>query len=832
MSRLPGLDDPAGLDRKLNWWRKLQHFPVIALFFGVCLVLVAETRSKNLHQEQQGQQPRAMQASPQGQSQAEVERKNAGCVSCHTSTDEPTMHPTRTVRLACIDCHGGDSTISVASGMAPNSEKYREAEEKAHPKSALPEFARTSANLVRPATKWLKENYDYIRFINPGDLRVAHQTCGQSGCHVNEVWRVQTSMMTTGAFLWEAALYNNGAFPLKNARFGESYSADGVPQTLHTVPSPTPEETYAKGVLSELTPLQRWEVSQPGNVLRVFERGGEKKSEIGNPDREEESGRPDDKLGFRGFGTDLRTDPVFLGLQKTRLLDPLMSLPGTNDHPGDYRASGCSACHVVYANDRSLDHSGPYAKYGNLGQTVTWDPTIPKNESGHPIRHTFTRAIPSSACMVCHVHPGTNMETTYFGYTWWDNEADGEFMYPTKQRRPSEEDRYESAQANPEPAAVYGFWSDPKFLEQVGTPEFNKQLKQTQFADFHSHGWIFRAVFERDRKGNLLDADDKIVSPDDPNKFGKAVHLKDIHAQKGMQCIDCHFEQDSHGNGKLYGEPRAAIELDCIDCHGTIEKRATLVTSGPAAPAGGTHLDLLRTPWRQRRFEWREGKLYQRSMIEPTLEWEVVQTLDSITPGTPHYNEKSRLAKTVRLDGTTWGDVPADQSRLAHPNSKMTCYSCHTSWTTNCWGCHLGMMANQRRPMLHNEGIDDAQLDELQLPGTARRWLHARYRRHRHGPSRRSRTFLVRSFGQLAECEPRVALLHAADRFSRRIRRDGVQHIRSAHGPLEGNQRLRRLSYFPKQRQQRVDGASPAAGHKPREFHGPLHLRRRRQEGL
>ncbi len=27
-------------------------------------------------------------------------------------------------------------------------------------------------------------------------------------------------------------------------------------------------------------------------------------------------------------------------------------VPGTNDQPGDYRASGCTACHVVYANDR------------------------------------------------------------------------------------------------------------------------------------------------------------------------------------------------------------------------------------------------------------------------------------------------------------------------------------------------------------------------------------------------------------------------------------------------------------------------------------------------
>ncbi len=130
---------------------------------------------------------------------------------------------------------------------------------------------------------------------------------------------------------------------------------------------------------------------------------------------DEDPGRPDVKLGPRGFGTILRTDPTFLGLQKTRLLDPLLSFPGTNDQPGDYRASGCSACHVIYANDRSPDHSADYAQYGNLGHTATLDPTITRNQSGHPIKHEFTRAIPSSQCMVCHMHPGTNMVATYFG---------------------------------------------------------------------------------------------------------------------------------------------------------------------------------------------------------------------------------------------------------------------------------------------------------------------------------------------------------------------------------------------------------------------------------
>ena len=72
-------------------------------------------------------------------------------------------------------------------------------------------------------------------------------------------------------------------------------------------------------------------------------------------------------------------------------------------------------------------------------------------------------------------------------------------------------------------------------------------------------------------------------SADDPKKFDKAVHLNDIHLERGMHCVDCHFRQDSHGDGNLYNEPRASIEIACEDCHGTIQKRATLFTSGPAA---------------------------------------------------------------------------------------------------------------------------------------------------------------------------------------------------------------------------------------------------------
>jgi hypothetical protein len=683
-----------------------QH--ILVLFFSAAsflfLFLGAHTNFLNADDNQPGVL--------RGQSQQEADRKSAGCITCHTATDEPTMHPSKAVHLGCTDCHGGNFNASISPGTAPNAPEFDAVKQKAHIQPRDPVFKNRSTIPERAYTLWLKEPADYVKFVNPGDLRVAPETCGASSCHPAETRAISTSMMTHSGFLWGAALYNNGGFPYKNTHFGECYDRSGLPQSIKTIPTPSSEETRLKGVLSELTPLYRWEQSQPGNILRVFEQGGEKKSEIGNPSGGENPGKPDDKLSDRGLGTELRTDPVFLGLQKTRLLDPILSLPGTNDHPGDYRSSGCSACHVIYANDRDPAHSGPYAQFGHSAYSASVDPTIPKNEPGHPIKHAFTRAIPSSQCMICHVHPGTNMVTTYFGLTWWDNEIDSEKMYPPQQHNPTEEERYQSSIRNPEAAAARGLWSGEKFLEQTGGSEFNAQLKTTQFADFHGHGWLFRAVYKHDRKGNWLDKDGNPIAFDDPQRFQKAVHLADIHLEKGMQCADCHFAQDNHGTGKIYGEPRAAVEIDCVDCHGTIQKKATLQTSGPAASdplrpgeLRGRHLETLRTPWGLRRFEWRGDKLFQRSMTDEHAEWEIVQTRDTVTPGNTHFSLKSFRAKLMNKDGLALSRPPVDDSNLAHANSSMTCYSCHSSWIPSCFGCHLQMTANARRPMLHNEGL-------------------------------------------------------------------------------------------------------------------------------
>ena len=231
----------------------------------------------------------------------------------------------------------------------------------------------------------------------------------------------------------------------------------------------------------------------------------------------------------------------------------------------------------------------------------------------------------------------------------------------------------------------------------------NPKLKNTQFADYHGHGWNYRAVFKKDRKGNLLDAEGSIVAHDDPNKFDKAVHMSSIHLDKGMHCVDCHFAQDAHGNGYIYGEVADAVEIDCADCHGTAGRYPDLTTSGPAA-SGRFDMSLLRLADGRRRFEWRGDSLIQRSALWPDLEWKMSLVKDTVDPGHRAYNAKAARAKLMSK-GTSfaWGPgVPAEQR--AHDDYEMYCFTCHLSWTPSCAGCHLPIQANWKAPMGHYEG--------------------------------------------------------------------------------------------------------------------------------
>jgi LVIVD repeat len=699
---------------------------------------------------------------PAMQTWAEADAKSKGCVSCHTdgkqagesnadqksflAHDQQTMHASKSVVLGCVDCHGGDASVQSTGKMYAAGDhaadhagqqvagkhdenthgegkheghhgksydpNYQAAMDKAH---VLPRYPETwghegSANPVRGYTLLNREAPEFTRFVNPSDLRIVEESCG--ACHQQVITAAKTSIMATGAMLWGGASYNNGILPYKRYIMGESYTREGKAASIKA-PVPVTEAMKKRGILEVLHPLPAWEVIPPADIFRVFERGGRNinstfpetglPNSLGQIQRLEEPGRPDIKQSNRGPGTGARIAVPVINIHKTRLNDPNMWFMGTNDQPGDYRQSGCAACHVVYANDRDPRHSGPYAGFGHTGLSQTKDPTIPKDQSGHPLKHAFTRAIPTSNCMVCHMHQPNMFMNTFLGYTMWDYESDAPAMWPKKQHYPSDEELRKTLERNPEEAAIRGLWRDVEFLKQVS--EMNPKLNDTQFADYHGHGWNFRAVFKRDREGTLLDANGGAIDDKDPKKFEKAVHMSSIHVDKGMHCVDCHFSQDMHGTGHIVGEVAAPIEISCKDCHGTPDALPSLVTSNVAASEQGRNLANLRNPDGKKRFEWIDGKLIQRSLLTPGLEWEMSLLKENSNPTSTQYNLKADRAHTMSKNTSTqaFGQDVA-RADYAHGEDKMQCYTCHLSWTTTCGGCHLPIQANAKTERHHFEG--------------------------------------------------------------------------------------------------------------------------------
>jgi hypothetical protein len=103
------------------------------------------------------------------------------------------------------------------------------------------------------------------------------------------------------------------------------------------------------------------------------------------------------------------------GFLKTKCLRCHLDAPSPH-RSGDYRSTGCSACHMIYTNDGiSLSHDraiqtlqqndkkqNQFArKYANKSLS---------NRRGYPLLHKFTTAIPSVQCEHCHNNNGVGEE--------------------------------------------------------------------------------------------------------------------------------------------------------------------------------------------------------------------------------------------------------------------------------------------------------------------------------------------------------------------------------------------------------------------------------------
>ena len=385
---------------------------------------------------------------------------------------------------------------------------------------------------------------------------------------------------------------------------------------------------------------------------------------------------------------------------------------GTNDQPGDYRHSGCAGCHVVYANDREPRHSLTYAQYGRDGQTATVDPTIAAltqgsaraHDEGHgavrqPGEHATTISAPVArerppAPPRLHprdpdraVHELPHAPAQHLPELLPrlhdvglrvrrrpDVAGAGEPAASRKEAVPQQRIRRAGPRgARPQPRGR-------RAARPVGRPRLPAQRLRpvNPQAQAHPVRRLSRPWLELPRRSSSATARAICSTPRARSSRptiprtsaararasscrpapipGKAVHMMDIHAEKGMQCADCHFAQDSHGNGFIYGEVANAIEIGCKDCHGTADAYPTLLTSRPgraaqgqqprAAPQRGRPAPL-RMDRRRRRPARADPALDRRSRSSNGRSaWSRTASI----PASPHFNAKAARAKLMSRD--------------------------------------------------------------------------------------------------------------------------------------------------------------------------------------
>jgi Ca2+-binding EF-hand superfamily protein len=138
-----------------------------------------------------------------------------------------------------------------------------------------------------------------------------------------------------------------------------------------------------------------------------------------------------------------------------------------------------------------------------------------------------------------------------------------------------------------------------------------------------------------------------------------AIDPPDVHAERGMVCIDCHTLSDVMGDGELHGAMERQVEISCSDCHGTFRERATLRTQR------GTPLEHLRVEG---------GRVILTGKIDGR-EREVRQVVDVLDPASPHHVARALPAMNAAHD-------------------RLECYACHAAWNPNFLGFHFDRNAS------------------------------------------------------------------------------------------------------------------------------------------
>ena len=336
---------------------------------------------------------------------------------------------------------------------------------------------------------------------------------------------------------------------------------------------------------------------------------------------------------------------------------PEVDLSTLNEHPEQavftYLRSDCQRCHFgVKGAQRRGDYRGIgcsacHIPYSDMGLYEGNDNSIPKDEPGHLLVHSIQSSrktkvkvngeeysgIPSETCSTCH-NRGKRIGVSFLGII--------ESPYDTP-------------------------WNDD------GTGQYKLHGKRyLSIRDDHHHD-------PESREGN---------------------------PKGGLLCQDCHTTTAMHGNGNIGGTTLGEVEVECSDCHGTPEKYPWELPIGfndelgmelPDAPRGIAK-ELLKIT---KKF----------STVYPAMDGYVLTTRGNPFGNVVREQNKVIVHSATGLDfeapvlktlnkKNKWQNpekAHAAMVRIKDHVQNMECYSCHSTWAPQCYGCHIKVDYSQKR---------------------------------------------------------------------------------------------------------------------------------------
>jgi len=599
----------------------------------------------------------------QGVSLANVQ----SCMICHNGAQSndysgpglENPHPFGTANnLSCTQCHGGDPNGANAElSHVPPPPEIGDAANLAVDKTAY--FNRlTLTGLDRIADYTVGgKTYtalDYLQFINPGDLRVTEdkRACGK--CHEPHSNSVASSLLATEAGVLAGAMYAVGS-PVQVAGSVGLYDETAVDLGFRAQQDPA--FGFAPGVVGPVSEVLEFPVMSQFGVLGPGQL-------FNNPDYDaallEFHQNPD---GTVIGGSPL--DDLYHEMVAFTCGDCHLGSAGANNRAGDFRSSGCTACHMPYGLGGRSTTGDP-----NVNLLEPLDPDdIDEPELPHPKRHliqSVAKTLPGGeqvmgisdyACAGC--HQGSNRTVMQYWGIRLDQNQDVRFgfQYPEQ------------------PVTWEGTHNDERLFDPVvGNHTFNGR-----------NG--FQYLLKEDYDGDGRD--------DTP---------PDVHYEAGLGCIDCHGSFDLHGGDladtTIMSRMEHGVAIQCEDCHGDIDDYAPTTSGtlydGTIADVG---LDSAGNALKHV-FKDSSGDYWLRSRLTGDLHY-LPQTKDTVydngkvnpLDGVPVYTAKASFAMGRNDGDPSTGTGPLQSGGIsagfAHGDN-MSCASCHSSWTNNCVGCHLG----------------------------------------------------------------------------------------------------------------------------------------------